>query len=65
MFREFTVRSALARLIANESGATSIEYVTLAVVIAVACIWSFYAYADSLGVMFTFVGGQANPALGS
>jgi len=55
---ENTVRSLIKKFVANESGATAIEYGLIAALIAVVIITGVTAVGTSLSTTFTSISGS-------
>jgi len=55
---ENTVRSLIKKFVANESGATAIEYGLIAALIAVVIITGVTAVGNSLSTTFTSISGS-------
>ncbi len=53
----------LINLLADESGATAIEYSLIATLISIAAIVGFQAYGASVGSMIQFVAGSIDGAV--
>ena len=53
----------LINLLADESGATAIEYSLIATLISIAAIIGLQTYGASLGSMFQFVAGSIDGAV--
>lgn len=52
------MRAILLALLADQSGATAIEYGLLAALIAVACVGGMVALGSNLGTLFNNVAGN-------
>ncbi len=60
-----TIIAELRRLWTDDSGATSIEYGLIAVIVAVGIVISLYAYAEAAESLFTYVDTTVSGAIGS
>ena len=60
-----TMIAELQRLWHDDSGATSIEYGLIAVIVAVGIVVSLYAYAEAADSLFTYVDTTVTGAIGS
>lgn len=58
-----TVRGAVAKFIADDAGATAIEYAVIAMMLSVAIVSSLYSVRDSLNGGFSFISTTFQTAL--
>ncbi len=58
------LRSKLQVFLANEAGATAIEYALLASLVAMACLLGIAAFGDGLVSLFGAVSSKAGGSLG-
>ena len=55
--------TSIGRFVADESGATAIEYGLIAALMAVGCIAAFIAFGGNLGSLFGMVNTKAGGAM--
>jgi pilus assembly protein Flp/PilA len=59
--REFVMRKCLSRFLADDSGATAIEYGLIAVGVAIAIVSAVNAVGGALAARFTAVAAAVSP----
>lgn len=60
-----TISDLARRLVADESGATAVEYGLIAMVVSVGIIASLVAWAEAANGLFTYIDEQVTGALAS